>query len=327
MNNRTKNRSVVSQNPKSWILLLGLLPSVLISIPDVAARTFQQDEKIKVPDPERVLIETKDGVELRADWYGGAGGKEAVPVILLHDWDGDRTGLTPLAEFLQKKHGFAVIVPDLRGHGESLTVKGSDEELRRSRFKKAEVASMYEDIDSCRRFLQEKNDLGELNLDMLVIVAVGKTGIQAVNWSIADWNWKPIAGVKQGQNIKALVLIAPRRRFKSVSMDIKAPLLAGRTAALPLLLVWGEDNETAAEEGQSIFSYLEKERTEPDTFADDQERWQKKALFRIAYPSSRDSLELLQENAVNLYRDIATFIEKKVVARQEDYLWQSREIK
>lgn len=296
---------------------------LLLMASTVDAQAPKRSKKVEVPDPERVMIETRDQVQLRAEWFAGTKGKESVPMIMLHDWDSDRKKLTALARKLQQKEGYAVVVPDLRGHGESLSVKGMDDELDRKRFKKNELASFFEDIDACRRFLQEKNDAGELNLDMLAVLACGKTSIHAVNWCVSDWSWEPINGVKQGQNVKSLFLISPRRRFKSMSMSqsLKTPLFSSRSRALPLMLCWGQDNESSDKDGQAIYKALKKSRKEPEKFS-----WDKQSLFHVYYESNMESGELIADFAKDVEMKIVSVIENKVIVHKDDFPWQSRKV-
>ena len=55
---------------------------------------------------------------LAATFYPSRAGKDAAAVILLHRDGGQRADLDRLARLVQLG-GNAVIVPDLRGHGES----------------------------------------------------------------------------------------------------------------------------------------------------------------------------------------------------------------
>ncbi|MGW8256084.1 MAG: alpha/beta fold hydrolase, partial [Thermoguttaceae bacterium] len=86
----------------------------------------------ELPEPEDIVLKTADSLRLALSYYPGTKGKESIPVVLLHAWKGNRTDYTrDLASFLQAK-GYAVIVPDLRGHGESTrltSARAKDETL------------------------------------------------------------------------------------------------------------------------------------------------------------------------------------------------------
>jgi pimeloyl-ACP methyl ester carboxylesterase len=310
----------------------GLLFSIVLLIPAASAWQDREgankagDKKEKLPKPERVLFETKDNVELKAEWFGALKSKQTAPVILLHDWDSSRAALLPLADQLHSKHKLAVLVPDLRGHGESLTVVGSDEPLDRARFKKTELGSLVEDIDACRRFLQEKNDLGELNLSMLTLVAFGNTSIHASAWAINDWKWPPLHGIPQGQNVKALVLISPSRRFKSLNINpsMKLPLFASPYSALQVFLVWGKNDKTSATDGSQLFNQLAKSRNQKDDFQNWDERWRDQTVFEWTYDSDRAAEELLNQFTADVAQAIGVFVQKKIVDKQENFPWKKR---
>ena len=70
------------------------------------------------------MLRTGDGLELALTYYPGTKGKQTIPVVLLHGWKQSRNDYKDLAPALQKL-GYAVIVPDLRGHGESTRLKGA----------------------------------------------------------------------------------------------------------------------------------------------------------------------------------------------------------
>src|SRR5438874_10913883 len=92
----------------------------------ILGRTATAEQADKVPMPREVTLRTGDGVEIAAVYYESKLGKEAIPVILLHEYGGSGADFKGLAEHLQgeKEPGFAVLVPDLRGHGGSTKVRG-----------------------------------------------------------------------------------------------------------------------------------------------------------------------------------------------------------
>lgn len=238
----------------------------------------------KFPAPEVVTLETKDGVELSCTWFApeGAGtpakpagnaaapvaqanaaGRSTAPFILLHDWDRSRADLLYLGRFLQLS-GHAVIVPDFRGHGDSLTVSGSTKPIDRARFRKKEMATLLADIEACKKFLMRKNDAGVVNIDLLNVAAVGKSAILAMQWAVSDWSWAPVGSVKQGQDVKSLILIAPEQKLKGVSIKslLKNQLFVGGAAhPLPLVVVYSASHPESVEESTEIYEGIKKGRS------------------------------------------------------------------
>ena len=64
------------------------------------------------------LFTAFDGMILSATYYRGANGKDSVPIVLLHGLGGSRRDFDPIIPALIEA-GMAVLVPDLRGHGNS----------------------------------------------------------------------------------------------------------------------------------------------------------------------------------------------------------------
>ena len=285
-------------------------------------------KKKKLPERESVTFVTKDSVELHADYYGGMNEKETVPVLLLHDIGGSRAGLLPLAQHLQKKYGHAVLVPDLRGHGESVRVEGIQKEIDAAKFKRTELESIFEDLEQCKRFLMAKNNVGELNIDLLSVAAVGSTGIQTVRWANRDWSWAPVGGVKQGQDVKAMVLISPVKRFKgmNISGDLKSALISGKGAfpPIPLMMTWGSSNKTAAKDGNSMVDQLKKSRPKVKEKIGDEGWWENETLFKVVRKDSSTGMKFVEKQIKGIQNDIGLFIENKVTAVKDDHRWQNR---
>ena len=167
-----------------------------------APRKRKPDE-IEILPPEVVTLSTKDNVNLVCTFFAApqneeeATGKVAIPFILLHDWEGSRADLEPFGTYLQSL-GNAVIIPDLRGHGESTSVAGVSKPIDHSKFRKSDVASAMLDIERCKKYLVKRNNEGKLNIDLLSIVAVGHTSTLAAAWTIEDWAFQNQGSIKQG---------------------------------------------------------------------------------------------------------------------------------
>ena len=139
--------------------------------------------------------------------------------MILHDQQDSRAAYDAIARKLQQPHGedgesFAVITVDLRGHGSStkqLLRNGSARELDAAKLKKSDFEAMVQyDMKAVRAFLVDKNDQGEINLNELSIIGVGLGASVATIWAAHDWAYPPLAVGKQGQDVKALVLVSPR---------------------------------------------------------------------------------------------------------------------
>ena len=342
--------------------------------------TSDTKKKSKFPAPEIVELETKDGVKLTCTWFApeGAGppakpvknaaetkvqpppaGKKTAPFILLHDWDRSREDLLSLGRFLQVA-GHAVIVPDLRGHGGSLTVEGSDRPIDRERIRKKEVPSVLADLEACKKFLMRKNDAGVVNIDLLNVAAVGQTAILAMQWAVTDWSWTPVGSVKQGQDVKSLILIAPTQKFKGVSIKpfFKHPLfVGGAVEPLPVLFVYSEAHSESVEDSTKIYQGIKKGRSryakvwrkiqaeEPEPQDDPQdsdEAEQEEGEPKVAPPPpSLDPMETFVDAPVpsrnesgsqlmgspksrSVFAYIDRYVKRTVLSRQAAYPWQKR---
>ena len=253
-------------------------------------------------------------------------GKSTAPFILVHDWSRSRADLLMLASFLQQQ-GHAVIVPDLRGHGESVGMLGSTKLLDHKKFNKADKASAVGDIDQCKRFLQEKNNEGIINIDLLNIVAVGDSCHLAIAWTLADWAWEPMGGMKQGKDVKSLILFSPTKKFAGSSLKklMKSPLISGRKATpLPMLVVWGEQS-AVAKDNNDFIDLLRKFRPEVPEGTDLATLWATQNLFHFQASTTMSGFELAgNPNAKQIWTFANNFVSQKVLVSKDQYPWQIR---
>lgn len=272
---------------------------------------------ITFPDPTKVKLIAKDNFEIFATYYGGIHLKKSPAIILLHDVLGSSADLSELAAFLQKTYGYAVLVPDLRGHGDSQ--KTGEIEIDPAKITRAEFDAFMLDIEACKKFLIAHNDEGELNIDMLIVVGVGKTCVPTVNWTLGDWSYPALVGLRQGQDVKGVVLISPEQSFKGVRMTnaLRAPIFTGKEIAEPLrmLLAVGKNDEALVKEADAIREIVARHR-KPQTGAID-------GLFVLA-DYETNGAELTQASAGDLQSMIGQFVYLEIFQKADNYPWQLR---
>ncbi len=220
--------------------------------------TVQAQRPLQVPKPETVRIPTKDGMILVATYYRSTQGKDTVPVLMIHNLRGSRADFHPLAVYLQQQ-GFAVLVPDLRGHGESRQTRFSDRPVNVEDFSQRQYPAFLIDIEACKRFLIARNNQSELNIDKLCLVGAEFGALLGMLWAHQDWQWPPLATGKQGQDVKALVLFSPKRRMHGMDANrvLARPVLRNTLAVY--ILAGARDTEYR-KEAEKIYDMIFKYR-------------------------------------------------------------------
>jgi len=215
---------------------------------------------------EDVTLDTKDGVIIQCTYYPGPEKKTTVPLILLHDWNGSRTDLHSLADFLQRTQGATVIVPDLRGHGTSVRRRGVETPIDRDKMNKLDIESMLLDVEAAKTYLLQRNNEEKLNIEQLGVLGVGVGGTLALNWAVRDWQVRNLPTYKMGQDVKALILICPRQTFKGVTVN---PVLKERIilSQISLLMVVGTQDAARYGDAKRIHKAFEAAHDKDDTDA------------------------------------------------------------
>ena len=107
-----------------WLLLFSL--TLALACQTALGQGAQKKKQPGVPVPKARVesLTTRDGVHLRCIYYESPmarkQGKQVFPVVLVHGWGRGAADFHYLAQGLQGL-GFTVAVPDLRGHGKSVT--------------------------------------------------------------------------------------------------------------------------------------------------------------------------------------------------------------
>ncbi len=283
----------------------------------------------KPPEPERVWLKTKDGWKIYCTYYGPQPeirkGKETVPIIMIHGWGGQGSDYSLLALRLQTI-GHASIVPDLRGHGRSTSRElpnGDAETIKHDdarKFTKFDRDNMHLDIEACKKFLMEKNNDEEVNIEMLCVIGAEAGTIVAANWAAIDWSWPQMPAFKQGQDVKALVLLSPRQTSEGMTAT-KALTHWAITKRLSILIAVGEKDRSSYRDAKLLHSKLKRVRPVPP--ADRNEKLRKQDLFFVDAETNLKGTKLLNP-ALPIIGNIAGFIDLRLVKKREDLLWAER---
>jgi pimeloyl-ACP methyl ester carboxylesterase len=267
------------------------------------------DEKDKPPEPQDVTLSTSDNVTLAATYYPSNLAKDAVPVILLHEYKGSRADFQDLALKLQGA-GHAVFAPDLRGHGDSVAADGA---LAADDF----AAMVRRDLEAVKKFLVAENNAARLNIERLGVVGVEMGAVVAVNWAALDWSWPVLATGKQGQDVKGLVLISPQWSFQGLKIN-DAVAQPGIRSDLSMLIVTGRRGSGLLQEARRLHNSLARFHPAPPAAEVDE----KQTLWLKTPPTSLQATQLLNEKSLQVHEMIVAFIELRLV--NKPFAWSLR---
>jgi len=240
------------------VILLGVLATP-ISVhaqprPGAAADEEDEDPALK-PRPESLT--TKDNVKLSTFYFPSKLGKEGAPVILVHEWKGQAAPYLKLCLTLRKA-GFAVMVVEYRGHGNSKKYtdrSGKEEDYNISTMGRQDVEAIVRyDIEEVKKFLKVENNAGRLNLNALCMIGVKEGAILAGYWAARDWKIPSVGRIKQGQDVKAMVYISPEKNLNGLAMN--TAVTDANLIRLPTMIVAGKASPQGSE-AQRMGSRLE----------------------------------------------------------------------
>ena len=279
----------------------------------------------KIPPPLEMQLKdrtgkllSKEGVELHATYYPGTKGTESVAVLLVHMWEGKRSDWSQLALYLQKQ-GYAVLAPDLRGHGDSTTryVQGKEAKLEPAKFRPADFDSMVtDDLEACKSFLMQENNAGKLNIDKLCVVGAEMGAVVATNWAVVDWSWPVLATGKQGQDVKALVLLSPIRKVEKGTLLMSKPARHPAVREqLSILIMYGNKGKADFRKDADQF-YTALEPYHKHKSQEEQD------LFLVEVNTALQGTKMLSVPTLKMEEKIHYFIEERVAKRGS--AWRDR---
>ena len=324
-----------SQSAQRFIpvaLALAAIAAVLaiaLSAPRVHAAEGEEPE---VAEPVNDSTQTKDGLVLRYTFYPGKGDNKTVPIILLHGFKGQRGVYDAFASYLQRQ-GHAVIVPDLRGHGDSTRYADTEKPALDDpdRLKTTDFVGMnLYDLEAIKKLLMDKHNEGELNIELLCVVAADASTIVAVNWAVQDWSWPQLPSIKQGQDVKALVLLSPERSFKGYNCTraLSGDLMRAKyPVKLSILIAVGQKDAEERREARNLFNQLERAYPKPELPADPtpEDRFKVQFLYWAPADTELQGTELLDPRLdLGVAEFISDFIKYRLAETVDQYPWRER---
>ena len=250
-----------------------------------------------------------------ASYYAGTNGKDSIPVVLLHDYKGSRKDFAELAPMLQKDLGCAVLVPDLRGHGDSTKMKNGTK-LDVSKFRPAQWANMAsQDMAAIRLYLLEENNgqgkAPKLNLNKLCVVGVGMGAGVALEFARNDWNSSRVGRFQTGEFCKALVLVSPEVRT-SHSLNLLEILKDENVRSQPsVMLLFGKDG-SKAKDADRVNKLLEPAHRLAGKLSKE-EQADLQTLYYVPLDTALKGPNLLTEKSLGAPDLIKQFISRRVV--------------
>jgi pimeloyl-ACP methyl ester carboxylesterase len=281
---------------------------------------------------EMAKVQTRDGVELSVTYYPSlsatdpALGKQVTPVVLLHDEKDTQGMFSALVARLQeagrgrKGPSFAIVTVDLRGHGVSTrqtAPNGATRQLDAAKLNRNDVLAMSaQDMEAVRGFLVGKNDEGQLNLNKLCLVGVGMGATVAVNWAAQDWNAPPLLVGKQGQDVKALVLVSPQWKYRGIMLQ-QALRLESLKKGAAWMLIYGDQDADQSADARRIYRQLERFHPAPDSA-----QAPPRSLAEVPLKSALDGSGLMSQLGETIDDNIVNFLTIQVAS--QDFPWSKR---
>ena len=176
-------------------------------------------------------------------------------------------------------------------------------------------------MEATKKFFLEKNNAADVNLESLGVVGAEMGCLLALRWTLADWNAVQLPSYKNGQDVKALVLLSPVNSFKNFHARevFKNPVMKGK---LSILLAAGKEDPKGFAEAKRIYAELAPHRPKPPT--DPDQRYQKTHDLELVEEETKLQGTQLLQRGLKSPGEIVQFIGWRLNAKQGDYEWTER---
>ncbi|SMP72662.1 hypothetical protein SAMN06265222_115119 [Neorhodopirellula lusitana] len=276
-------------------------------------RGKEEDPALK---PRREILKTKDNVDINAFYFPSPEGKNAVPVMVVHEWKGQAGPYMRLFLALREA-GFAVVAVEYRGHGNSKKYtdrRGVEKDYNIATMGRRDVEAIVRyDIEAVKQFLKSENNDGRLNLNALSMIGIGEGAILAGFWASRDWAIPSVGRIKQGQDVKALVYVSPEKNLNGMAMA--TPMQDPNLVQLPTLLIAGKAS-SQGREAEQLGSRLE-------TVKKKQNRGKALGYELVLAQTSLSDAALVNDEATVIPK-IVSFLKANVSVSKDENPWIDR---
>lgn len=225
---------------------------------------------------EERTLQTADGWPIRITYYESTAGKEAPVVVLFPGVEGFEASRTrKVWEGVAKKlHAdkYAVVLADLRKHGDSLPPTESDDERSRlTRLTQADYSLMVtQDLEAIKAFLVEEHQREKLNIRKLGLGSAGSGCLVAAAFAANDWLKKPwpdapvlALRTPRGQDVRAILMLSPEATVRG--LDSTGPIreIATPVRGIAVHIYYNPSNRSEKRAAERLFRPLDLRNNDP----------------------------------------------------------------
>ena len=191
--------------------------------------------------------------------------------------------------------------------------RGEEKTFDRDRLGGKEIFGMVLDVEDVKKYLLERNNKGEVNIELLTVIGTDVGAMVAINWAQADWNAPRLGTFKQGQDVKVLILLSPLQSYKGVTTKKSVAHPAVRSQ-LGMLIFAGTEAKHYRDAKQ-MYSMVDRFHRDPEV--DD--------LKMVELDTALEGVRILTSPLGNgVANAMARFINDRLVKRQDRYPWSDR---